>query len=100
MSVVDYLRRQFTYDVWANQEVIKALKVVTADARSIELMAHILAAEQVWLDRLMQVPQSVPVWPKTDLPVVETHAASLATRWAEFLDGLADQSLGSTVHYK
>ena len=75
VNVADYLRRQFFYDGWANREVLKAIRAVgDEDKRSLQLMAHILAAGRVWLERLKQVPQSVPVWPQSDLAGCETEA--------------------------
>ena len=42
-------------------------------------MSHILAAERVWLERLKQEPQSVPVWPEPDLAQCEAEAANWAS---------------------
>ena len=56
MNLADYLRRQFAYDEWANRDVLAAIRAAGAvNERSLQLMAHILAAEQVWLERLKQV---------------------------------------------
>ena len=54
------------------------------DKRSLQLMAHILAAGRVWLERLKQVPQSVPVWPPSELAECETEAKKLESEWLEY----------------
>jgi len=101
LNLADYLRRQFSYDEWANREVLAAIRTAggasghpansssadpgSANHRSLQLMAHILAAERVWLDRLKQQPPSLPVWPEPDLAQCEAQAAELGGLWLEFL---------------
>jgi len=99
VNVADYLRRQFVYEGWANREVLKAIRAAgNGDQRSLQLMAHILAAGRVWLERLKQVPQSVPVWPQSDLAGCEVEAKQLEREWLVYLNGIAD--LSQTVTYK
>ena len=99
LNLTDNLRRQFAYDAWANREVLKAIrKNADENARSLQLMSHILAAEQVWLDRLLGVPQSVAVWPDADLARCDAESAKLERSWNEFLNSTRD--LGQTISYK
>jgi uncharacterized damage-inducible protein DinB len=99
VNVADYLRRQFFYDGWANREVLNAIRAAgDEDRRSLQLMAHILAAGRVWLERLKKVPQSVPVWPQSDLAGCETEAKKLESEWLEYMNTVAD--LSQTVTYK
>ncbi|MFZ3262398.1 MAG: DinB family protein [Terriglobales bacterium] len=101
MNLADYLRRQFAYDAWANQEVLKAIRTNTSEnARSLQLMSHILAAERVWLERLKQQPQSIPVWPEPDLTQCEAEAAKLARLWFEYLDLITAGDVALTISYK
>jgi len=99
VNVADYLRRQFFYDGWANREVLNAIRAAGGeDRRSLQLMAHILAAGRVWLERLKIVPQSVPVWPQSDLAGCESEAKKLESEWLEYMNSVAD--LSQTVTYK
>ena len=99
VNVADYLKRQFVYDGWANREVLKAIRAAgDEDKRSLQLMAHVLAAGRVWLERLKQVPQSVPVWPQSDLAGCEAEAKQLESQWLEYLKSAVD--LSQTVSYK
>jgi uncharacterized damage-inducible protein DinB len=101
VNVAATLRRQFAYDAWANQEVVKAIRRAGGDnARSLQLMSHILAAERVWFDRLKQQPQRAPVWPESNLPQCESEAESLERIWLEYLNTLSDADIGNTVSYK
>ena len=99
VNVAEYLRRQFFYDGWANREVLNTIRAAgDEDKRSLQLMAHILAAGRVWLERLKQVPQSVPVWPPSELAECETEAKKLESEWLEYLNSVAD--LSQTLSYK
>jgi len=101
VNLADYLRREFAYDEWANREVLNAIRTGGGtDERSLQLMSHILAAEQVWLDRLKQQPQSVPVWPKPDLSQCEAQAAELGSKWLEFLDLITAGDVSQSISYK
>jgi uncharacterized damage-inducible protein DinB len=61
MDLLEHLRRQFAYDAWANAEVLSAMTADESGAsrtRPLQLLAHILSAERLWLERLKQQPQS------------------------------------------
>jgi len=101
LNLADYLRRQFAYDEWANKEVLNAIRAAgAANQRSLQLMSHVLAAERVWLDRLKQQPQSVPVWPEPDLAQCEALAADLGGQWLEFLDLITAGDVSQSISYK
>jgi uncharacterized damage-inducible protein DinB len=100
LNLADYLRREFSYDAWANKEVLAAIRGTSGEnARSLQLMSHILAAERVWLERLRQQPQSVPVWPNPDLAQCEAEAAKLAEEWHEYLDLVTAGDVSLTISY-
>jgi uncharacterized damage-inducible protein DinB len=105
VNLADYLRREFAYDEWANREVLNAIRSAggenqPANKRSLQLMSHIMAAERVWLDRLKQQPQSVPVWPEPDLAQCEAQAAELGGLWLEFLDLITAGDVSQSISYK
>ena len=116
MNLADYLRRQFAYDEWANREVLKAIRAAegsnpqssnqsllaqsSSNSRPLQLIAHIVAAERVWLERLKQLPQSVPVWPEPDLVQCEAQVAELGREWLEFLDLITAGDVSQSISYK
>ena len=101
MELVDYFRRQFAYDAWANREVLAVVRAsAQAQSRPLQLMAHILSAERLWLERLQQRPQSLPVWPEFNLEQGEAQAAELGRLWNNYLDEMSPASLSKTVSYK
>jgi len=101
VNLADYLRKEFAYNAWANQEVLKAIRAAARDdSRSLQLMAHMFAAERVWLDRLRQQPQSVAVWPTTDLRGCESEAAKLSLEWHKYLDLATAGDISLSISYK
>lgn len=101
MELAGYLRRQFAYDAWANREALGAIRGGGGEAHdAVRLMAHILSAEGLWLERLKSEPQSLPVWPEFDLDQCEARAAALEGLWTEYLRGMSSTGLTEKISYK
>jgi uncharacterized damage-inducible protein DinB len=101
MELLEHLRRQFAYDEWANREVLAGLKAsVNPPLRPRQLLAHILSAERLWLERIRKQPQSLPVWPDFTLDQCEEQIAEVARLWRNFLSQLSPAGLADTVVYK
>jgi uncharacterized damage-inducible protein DinB len=67
---------------WADARVLDSLRAMPrADQRALDLYAHVLGAEHVWLSRMLRRAPREKVWPDLDLE----RAAALA---AENADGL------------
>lgn len=90
------LQHLFNYDEWANLEVLRILRS-SATERSQKLLAHILSAERLWLERLQTKPPSRPVWPELPLAECEKEIKALAAEWKRWLQ-TAD--LDRQVNYK
>jgi uncharacterized damage-inducible protein DinB len=100
-DLILHLRRQFAYDAWANREVLTAIRGSHASAaRSLQLLAHIVSAELLWLKRLQQQPQSQPVWPEWSLEQCEARSVEASDLWRKYLESLATDDLTKTVSYK
>jgi uncharacterized damage-inducible protein DinB len=103
VDLLENLRRQFAYDAWANGEVLAAIKAVGAGfaaAQPLKLLAHILSAERLWLERLRQQPQSLPVWPDLTLDHCSAQMAELARFWHGYFAQLSPARLSQKVTYK
>jgi uncharacterized damage-inducible protein DinB len=95
------MRRQFVYDAWANGEVLASIRMsARVSERSLQLMAHIFAAERLWLERIRQQPQSTAVWPKADLDLCTARAREMPELWREYLNTVSDDDLSQLVSYK
>ena len=100
MELAEYLRRQFAYDAWANREVLSAIRGGGETQGVMRLMAHILSAEGLWLERLRGEAQSLPVWPEFDLEQCEARAKALEGLWMEYLKGMSATGLTEKISYK
>ena len=105
---VEYL---YEYNRWANARLLDAASKLTPEQYSRDLqsshrsvrdtLAHILAAEWIWLERWKGVSPNALLMP-SEFPTVEL----LETRWAvvegdytEFIKGVTDGSLATVIAY-
>lgn len=96
-----YLQRLFRYVAWADQKVLDALRSApAAHAEALPLLAHILAAEHVWLTRLHGQQPRHPVWPTLALEECAALAAENAAGYDAFLNQLRDDQLMTSVRYR
>src|SRR5580658_6207456 len=72
----------------------------SAPAQPLKLLAHILAAERLWLERLRQQPQSLPVWPNLTLDHCGAQMAELAGLWHGYFAQLSSAGLSQKVAYQ
>jgi uncharacterized damage-inducible protein DinB len=102
----DFLR-MFAYDHWANRECIAAIGATgSVSADTIARMAHILSAQKLWLERILQQPQTTPVWPQITTDDCSALADEMSAAWGNYLNPaapgnrVAAGSLGSPVEYR
>lgn len=81
------LERLLDYDVWANQEVLRAMEQGAPPARSLKWMGHIVGAELLWLSRMQGRASELPVWPELTLQECTARLRPLPRAFAEALTG-------------
>jgi uncharacterized damage-inducible protein DinB len=97
---VQHFIRLYTYSAWANRQVIDALSSPdTAPPKTQTLMAHIIAAEWLWLERVQSKPQSVPVWPQWSAAERRSRFDGVVSGWETLLEGIQAENLQQTVTY-
>jgi len=98
---ISYFRHLFSYDDWANREVLAALsKIELPPPKSVKVLAHIAACERLWMARMKTEHQPLPVWPDFTVHESANQIAELPGRWREFLDNLGPDGLGTGISYK
>jgi uncharacterized damage-inducible protein DinB len=89
------------YDAWANQEVLAGLRTAAQPpVRSLKFIAHILASERLWLERLEQKEQTLPVWPEFTVEECGNLAADQSRLWKHYLETSSEAGLANSVSYR
>jgi uncharacterized damage-inducible protein DinB len=99
MTLLEHFRRQFEYEFWANAEVLRVLAGLSDPPASTRLLAHIIAAQHLWLARLHNHPPRLAVWPDLTLAECATELREGETAWQSYLDGLSDDDLSGDCNY-
>lgn len=98
--MIETLMRLFKYDDWANREATKSLRAVAnPPARAVKLMAHICSAQRLWLERMKNERQSLPVWPDWTLDQIEAELPNLKRAWRGFLGEKREADLALRFQY-
>ena len=93
------LRRLFRWNHWANEETLTSLERAAPPA-AVRWLAHIAAAELLWLARLRNEAPPLPGWPEFDLDDTARRLVESRRGWTAHLDGLTDDDLGDGVGYR
>ena len=101
----NYFVRMFTYDSWANRQCIAAMeKTSPLPPGALSRMAHILSAEKLWLERILQQPQTLPVWPSLSLDDCFKLQQEISRAYENYLVRLANLfapgSLNDNIEYR
>lgn len=100
MESLRSLERLFRYDDWANREALASLQAASAPpAAAVKRMAHVLAAEWLWLARLEGERPPMAVWPELKLSECEREATRLPAEWRRYLAALPEGDLSRRVSY-
>ena len=75
----DYFIRLFNYDEYANQALLKAMRAAADPEKPVQLMAHLLRAQQIWLGRCKGEPATnTALWPNGRLIHLTGSQAKIA----------------------
>lgn len=101
---IQHLLRSFQYDAWANRRTLSALRQVSPeklDDRSIQIMAHLLQAQNVWLKRMRREDLTgLAIWPDLTLDQCEPLLEENARGYQQFLATLSPDRLAEIIAYR
>jgi uncharacterized damage-inducible protein DinB len=96
-----HLERMFRSMGWADRQALAALRnSPAAQAEALPLLAHLLAAEHIWLARLEQRAARLVVWPQLTADDCEQLAAENDAGYRAFLARLDPGQLEVLLHYR
>ncbi len=79
--------RWFAYDAWANDEVYERLRACDpCPPRTVDRLAHIVAAQRLWLSRMRSRRSTLAVWPTLTLDDIGRHLGELRNEWPAYLN--------------
>jgi uncharacterized damage-inducible protein DinB len=98
---MDHLRRLVAHLSWADQRAHDALTAADPRARhtALDLYAHILGAEHVWLARLTGAEPRTGVWPRLTLIECEDVAREAHVALTGYVEALVPADLQRGVSY-
>jgi uncharacterized damage-inducible protein DinB len=99
-TLLDHYRRQMRYDEWANRETLSSLRTggqAPPPAKATRLMAHIVGAQSVWLDRLHARQARTAVWPEMTPDQILPAMVAIGAEWSAFLE---DVDFNRAIHYE
>ncbi len=97
MKMLAHFHRLFVFDHWANREIGRALGSGGPEGAS-RLLAHIVAAEWLWLRRLGRPGRELPVWPDFSAAECTDELEPLREEWGRLL-AEGDGVLAGTISY-
>lgn len=100
--MVDSISRLFAYTWWADRRVLALLDGSrVGESRSLDLLAHVLNAERIWLLRIEGVDTTpMEIWPALSVAECRTLAAGNEAAYPRYLDSLAEAEHARRVRYR
>lgn len=93
------LERLFAYDAWANRESLAAARAAGSPAAALRLIAHVAAAERLWMGRLDGEGSPPAVWPDWSGEACADALRRLAAEWTERIRDLGPSEGARAVAY-
>jgi uncharacterized damage-inducible protein DinB len=96
-----YFIQLFNYDLYANQLILKAIIKAKDPEKPVQLMAHLLSSQQIWLKRCKGEPTMGGVlWPDWKADTFEQLINDNHRGWMNFLDYLDPDDFNKMISYK
>ncbi|MBK0381160.1 DinB family protein [Mucilaginibacter segetis] len=96
-----YFLRLLDYDRYTNNQIIELLPGCDNPEKIVKIIAHMLAAQQVWLTRLKKLPPTgVPIWPDWTAERFEALTAENHKEFSTYINSLQEDDFEQTIAYQ
>ena len=97
----EHFTKLFKHLEWADARVLGSLRAArNPQQRNLELYAHILGSEHVWLSRINGAAPSFAVWPMLTLDECERLSRDNVNAYNDLVSGLTPSLLQKPITYK
>src|ERR1700709_2839425 len=97
----EYFIRLFDYDRYVNLLIAETIIKAGSPEKPVQLMAHLLTAQQVWLNRCKGLPAAVTIlWPERQANTFEEKIKDNHRAWINFLDYSEPDDFDKIISYK
>ena len=107
----DTLRTHLDYTTWASARLLEAAGGLTpeeltrdfgtADKNVVGTLAHVFAADRIWMARIQGQPPARFIAPEDrDLAVLNREWPALLEVWKQWAGGLTDENAGTVAPYQ
>jgi uncharacterized damage-inducible protein DinB len=97
----DYFIRLFDYDRHANLLILDTINKAREPKKPVQLMAHALAAQQIWLTRCKGLAApSGALWPDWPADTFTDIIGQNHKDWIDYLSGVAPGDFDHSIGYK
>ena len=96
-----YFIRLFNYDQYANELMLNTIIKAGSPQKPVQFMAHLLAAQQIWLNRCKGLPAiGGALWPDWPVDTLADIIDKNSRQWLSFLNGLQPEDFERSISYK
>jgi len=101
-TMKDYFSKLLNYDRYQNGVMLQAIKSAGSPERAVQLMAHLLGSQQVWLTRCKKEQGAIggAIWPDWKVEELESIMDQNYQNWQAHIDGLTDGNFSEVILYK
>ena len=97
----EYFLRLLDYDKYANELILDGIFETKEPELPVQLMAHLLAAQQVWYNRCKYLPHTnVVLWPDWKADTLQQIINDNYIGWADFLNTCEPADFEQIITYK
>lgn len=84
----EYFLKLYQYNAWANSRVLGALEQQkVTDEKILTLMSHVMAAQLLWLHRILGLPApDVELWKLYSIGRLKEFSEEGSKRWVKFIE--------------
>ncbi len=98
--IKEHFLKLFRYDRHANLQILDSIFEANEPQNAVNLMAHLLVAQQTWLSRCENRPEPcVPLWPDGQAVRCKYIIEENYHAWASFLENLNESDLTDQCNY-